>query len=68
MMKRKYLVLLQIGMQDFTLAWLGEFDTKQEAQERLDEKMAESAREDEKDSMIESGWIVKTVGRNYTNT
>lgn len=41
--------------------WLGEWDTLEQAQQGLDDRMANH-------TDIESGWIVQTVGRNYSNT
>lgn len=57
-MKRKYLVLVLDGPH---IGWLAECDTKVKAQADLDDYMASHPD-------CESGWVVETVGRNYTNT
>lgn len=63
-MKRKYLVLV-LNIHEPNIDWLGEYDTKAEAQTQLDRYMAEQAKGDEP---AEAGWVVETVGRNYLNT
>ena len=65
-MKRKYLALYTTG--NGSVDWLGEWDTKAEAQEQLDIKCAESNGTGDDDNIIEAGWMVETVGRNYANT
>ncbi len=58
-MENKFIVFFTA--QGVGIEWLGEWDTQAEAQTHLDEQMKAN-------SVFESGWIVQTVGRNYSNT